>query len=200
MQLIPFAIAYDCAQKHLQEFVFALCAVAVVTWHLCVKNNTWWSRPSEFHLYYFLFMHRPCDLHTTCFHENVCYLAPSNGQVVFKTKSLVQFVSVAMHALLHTLIRSRCAQFRCSYKWFPQAISTVILSASSSCRGIWLSAFHTHKHKSTPANLRFQLELFNQGRGDSHIVFRGVRRNVSNIRGAESHEAPPWLAPSEKNF
>ncbi len=30
-------------------------------------------------------------------------------------------------------------------------------------------------------------------------VFQG-RRNVSNIRGAESREAPPWLAPSEKNF
>ncbi len=26
------------------------------------------------------------------------------------------------------------------------------------------------------------------------------RRNVSNVRGAESHEAPPWLAPSEKKF
>ncbi len=24
------------------------------------------------------------------------------------------------------------------------------------------------------------------------------RRNVSNTRGAEPHEAPPWLAPSEK--
>ncbi len=62
-----------------------------------------------------------------------------------------------------------------------------------------LTVSHPTCHVMLPIPAAMSMELKSILRRAVNEIFQG-RRNVSNIRGAESHEAPPWLAPSEKNF